>query len=254
MPTDEERTDPAPLHPRGRLRRRARATRWAALGVAALAVAAAVVLGPSPTAAWDELRASLSAWQGWAGRNPVPAVAGFFLAGTLATAMPLPGLMVTSLFAGALFGTAVGGAVVSLAYTAGVTISFLAVRRLFRERVRRGAGPWLGRVERGVERDGAYYLLTLRLMPSVPFFLVNVLMALTPIRTRTYAAVSWAGSLPAAFLCAGVGTGLASLKSPSDALSLPALGARAVLATAPTLGRVLVRRARIPRTPTSHGA
>jgi uncharacterized membrane protein YdjX (TVP38/TMEM64 family) len=207
----------------------------------ALAVLAWVALGPGASAAWDAVRANLDAWQQWAGGNLLVAVLVFFLAYALATALPLPALTVMSLLAGALFGRHLGTAVASVAYTAGVTAAFLAARCLLRDRVRRNAGRWLERVERGVGRDGAFYLLTLRLMPSVPFFLVNVLMALTPIRTRTYALVSWVGVLPITFLYAGVGTELAGLESPADVLSPPVLASLAALAVAPLVLRRLLR-------------
>jgi uncharacterized membrane protein YdjX (TVP38/TMEM64 family) len=200
-----------------------------------LGLAAAVALGPGLGAVWDAVRENLESWQAWVGRNPVPAVLGFFLAVAVATLLPL------SLLAGALFGTTLGVLVTSLAYTTGVTVSFLVARSLLRDRVRRMVGGWLRRVERGVTRDGAFYLLTLRLIPSVPFFLVNVLMALTPIRTRTYVVVSWVGSLPLAFLCAAVGTGLASLESPADAFSPGAISALIALAALPLLVRKLFR-------------
>jgi uncharacterized membrane protein YdjX (TVP38/TMEM64 family) len=204
----------------------------------------AAIFGPGPNTIWDTTRAHLTDWQNWVDRNPVPAVVGFFLVVAVATALPLPVLTLTSLISGALFGTTVGALVTSLGYTAGVTIAFLVARWLLRERVRRMAGGWIRRVERGVARDGALYLLTLRLMPSMPFFLINVLMALTPISTRTYSAVSWVGSLPLAFLCAAVGTGLASLESPSDALSARVIGALVGLALLPLFARKAIRMVR----------
>jgi uncharacterized membrane protein YdjX (TVP38/TMEM64 family) len=242
-PAEESTTVPMHHH-RYRLGRWLRLTRRVAAGALLLAGIAVVVVGPGPSAVWAAVRENLDAWQGWVGRNPLPAAFGFFLAVTAATSLPLPVLTLTSLLAGALFGTVFGALLTSLAYTGGVTISFLIARWLFRERLRRAAGAWLRRFERGVERDGAYYLFTLRLMPSVPFFLINVLMALTPIPTRTYSVVSWLGSLPLAFVCAGVGTGLAALESPSDALSPPVLGALVALALFPLLARKLLRLVR----------
>jgi uncharacterized membrane protein YdjX (TVP38/TMEM64 family) len=127
-----------------------------------------------------------------------------------------------------------------------VTVAFLTARWLLRDRVRRSGGAWLGRIQRGFARDGAAYLLTLRLMPSVPFFLVNVLMAVTPIRTRTYALTSAVGVLPMTFLYTGVGTELATLRSPADVLSVPLLASLAGLAVVPLLARKLLRRAPDP--------
>lgn len=227
----------------------ARALLW--WGVSALLAAAAVgwiVAGPGVGSAWDAVRLNLDDWQARAGRDPAVGLVAFFLVYALATALPLPVLTVMSLLAGALFGRTLGTAVAALGYTAGVTTAFLAARWLLRDRVRRYSGEWLGRFERGVERDGAFYLLTLRLMPSVPFFLVNVLMALTPMRTRTYALTSWVGVLPITFLYAGVGTELASLDSPAGVLSLPVIGSLAALAVAPLAARALVGRSRTSTT------
>ena len=100
-----------------------------------------------------------------------------------------------------------------------------------------------------MERDGGYYLLALRLMPSVPYFLVNWLMAVTPMRTGTYSAVSWAGVLPLTFVCTGVGTELAALRSPADAVSVPVLGALAALAVLPLLARKVLRLLHRPHVP-----
>jgi uncharacterized membrane protein YdjX (TVP38/TMEM64 family) len=203
-----------------------------------------LAFGPGPSAAWDAVQHNLAAWQAWADRNPVPALLAFFLAYSFATALPLPVVTVMTLLAGALFGRLGGTAVAALAYTTGVTVAFLVARGLLRDRVRRNAGPWLDRIVRGVERDGAYYLLTLRLMPSVPFFLVNVLMALTPIRTRTYAAVSWLGVLPVTFLYTGLGTELAALDSPLGVLSPLVVGSLAALAVLPVVARAGLRKLR----------
>lgn len=237
MPTDEHDTTPEAR------KRRPRAPRRVALiALGAIALASACALGPSTSSAWGTVQTNLNAWQGWATRNPLVAVAAFFAVYTVATALPLPVLTLMSLLAGALFGRVGGTAVAALGYTAGVTAAFLAARWLLRDYVRRSAGAWLEQIERGVARDGAFYLLTLRLMPSIPFFLVNVLMALTPIRTRTYALVSWLGVLPMTFLFAGVGTELAALQSPADVLSLPVVASLAALAVVPLVVRKCLRR------------
>lgn len=228
----------APTPRRAALARRAGLV---AFGVAAVAFLAA--FGPGAGSAWGAVQTNLDAWQTWAGEHLLLALAAFFLVYALCTALPLPVMTVMTLLAGALFGRTAGTAVAALAYTTGVTVAFVAARCLLRDRVRRRAGKWLKPIERGVERDGAFYLLTLRLMPSVPFFLVNVLMALTPIRTRTYALVSWLGVLPMTFLYTGVGTELASLGSPSDVLSAPLIASLAALAVIPLVARKLLRRA-----------
>lgn len=214
---------------------------WVALGFVVAVVLAWFGLGPGAASAFDAVQSNLDVWQDWVSRYPLPAIVIFFLIYACSASLPLPVLTVMSLLAGALFGRQMGTVVASLAYAVGVTTAFLVARSLLRERVQRSAGPWLQRIQRGVERDGCIYLLTLRLMPSVPFFLVNVFMALTSIRTRTYTAVSWAGVLPATYLYAGVGTELATLDSPAGILSLPVLGSLAALAITPLAVRRLVR-------------
>lgn len=184
----------------------------------------------------------LAGWRAQADHNPIAALLTFYLVFGCAASFPFPVLTVMTLLGGALFGVPLGLLVSCLAYTTGVTISFLAARFLFRDRVRRTQGKWLARIQRGLERDGAYYLLTLRLMPTVPFFLVNVLMALTPIRTRTFAAVSCLGVLPYALLSTRVGVELGSVKSPDDILSPQVAAALVALALVPLVVRKLVVR------------
>jgi len=233
--------EPGTDTPLTRAERRDRALRRVVIGGVALLAIAAVITELNPSCMWQKVQANVGAWRGWAGDHWLPALAVFFLVYAFCTSLPLPVVTVMCLLAGALFGRPAGTAVASLGYTTGVTVAFLASRWLLRDRVRRRfGGRWLGRVERGVARDGAYYLLTLRLMPSVPFFLVNLLMALTPIRTRTYILVSWVGVLPITFLYAGLGTEVVTLKSPSGLLSLSVLGTLVALALLPLVVRAVV--------------
>lgn len=216
--------------------------RWLVRGLVAGVVAACLAFDTSPI--WDAAQVYLVVWQTWADRHPVPALLAFFLGGALATALPLPVVTVMCLMAGAMFGRPVGAVVASLAYTTGVTTAFLSARWALGGWLRRKGGTWLERVRCGVDRDGAYYLLTLRVMPGVPFFLVTLAMAVTPIRTRTFALVSWLGVLPATFLFAGAGTELAALDSPVGLLSPSVLGTLAALAVVPLAVRFAVRTLR----------
>jgi len=216
------------------------ALRWLAAGVLLL-TAVIAASGPGAAAAWETVHDNLDAWQDWAGHNLLAALLIFFTAYAVSASLPLPVLTIMSLLAGCLFGRWLGTGVASLGYVAGVTASFLMARSLLRERLRRQFGPRLRRVERGFEREGAYYLLILRLMPGLPFFLVNWLMALTPIRPRAFAAVSWVGVLPLTFLYAGVGTELASMRSPADVLSPSVIASLAALAVVPLLIRKLIQ-------------
>jgi uncharacterized membrane protein YdjX (TVP38/TMEM64 family) len=241
MPPTEHLDVPATTEsePTGRSRA---AWRNIVLGVVGIVAVVLVVIELNPSCLWEDIQANLDAGRSWAGRHPVAAVAVFVVVYAAATTLGLPVVTVMCLLAGALFGRALGTAVAGLGYTAGVTCAFLLARWLFRDRVRaRFGGRWLDKMERGFEADGAFYLLTLRLMPTVPFSLVNLLMALTPIRTRTYVIISGLGVLPLTFLYAGVGTELAAVQSPQGLLSWPILGSLAALAVLPLAVRWLLR-------------
>jgi uncharacterized membrane protein YdjX (TVP38/TMEM64 family) len=136
--------------------------------------------------------------------------------------------------------------VVSVASTAGATLAFLSSRYLLRDWVQRRFARLLRPLNEGVARDGAYYLFMMRLVPAVPFFLINLGMGLTPMRATTFAAVSWAGMLIGTFLYvnvgAEVGTNLAELDSPAGLVSWRLLGSLALLGVVPLLIRLAVRR------------
>ncbi|HED40164.1 MAG TPA: TVP38/TMEM64 family protein, partial [Chromatiales bacterium] len=113
--------------------------------------------------------------------NPVTTAALFFIIYVVVTGLSLPGAAIMTLVAGAIFGLSVGTLIVSFASTLGATIAFLASRYLFREAIQRQFGDKLKTINDGIEKDGAFYLFTLRLVPAFPFFVINLLMGLTPI-------------------------------------------------------------------------
>jgi uncharacterized membrane protein YdjX (TVP38/TMEM64 family) len=162
------------------------------------------------------------------------------------TALSLPVATILTLVGGALFGRGLGTAVVSLASTLGATLAFLLSRYLVRDWVQHRFGERLGPINRGVEKDGAWYLFTLRLLPVVPYFLINLAMGLTPLRVTTFLVVSWLGMLPLTYLYINVGTELASLDSPAGIVSPKVLLALALAGVVPLvlrkLGQWWVRR------------
>jgi pyruvate/2-oxoglutarate dehydrogenase complex dihydrolipoamide dehydrogenase (E3) component/uncharacterized membrane protein YdjX (TVP38/TMEM64 family) len=161
-----------------------------------------------------------------------------------AAALSVPGAAVLTLAGGAIFGFATGLVLVSIASTIGATLAFLASRFLLRDAVRRRFGPRLAPIEAGIARDGAFYLLTLRLVPVVPFFVVNLLMGLTPIAVPTFVWVSQLGMLPATAAYVNAGTQLAAVTAVGDVLSPRLLAPLALLGLLPLGGRLLVRRLR----------
>jgi pyruvate/2-oxoglutarate dehydrogenase complex dihydrolipoamide dehydrogenase (E3) component/uncharacterized membrane protein YdjX (TVP38/TMEM64 family) len=178
----------------------------------------------------DALKARQSEFQALYAARPLLVLAGFFALYVAVTGLSLPGAAILTLAAGALFGLVTGTILVSFASTIGATLSFLAARYLFRGPVETRFGNRLGAINRGLEKDGAFYLFTLRLVPLFPFFLINLLMGLTRIRTTTFALVSQIGMLAGTIVYVNAGTELAKIDSlsgiasPSLLLSFVALG------------------------------
>ncbi|PIV33401.1 MAG: pyridine nucleotide-disulfide oxidoreductase, partial [Lysobacterales bacterium CG02_land_8_20_14_3_00_62_12] len=173
-------------------------------------------------------------------RQPLLWMMGFFLTYVVATALFLPGTMLLTIAGGALFGWVTGTLLVSFASTLGAVIAFLGSRFLLRDWVQARFGARLAEVNAGIERDGGFYLFSLRLIPVLPFFIINLLMGLTPMRTGTYAVVSQLGMLPVSATFALAGTQLARIESTRDILSPTLLGSFALLGVLPMLLRRLL--------------
>jgi uncharacterized membrane protein YdjX (TVP38/TMEM64 family) len=192
------------------------------------------------TITWAFIRENVSAWQRQVEEHPVPALLIYFAVYVTVTALSLPLALFLSLLGGALFGRWLGVAVVSVASTLGATLAFLASRYLFRGWVTRTFGTRLAALDEGVRREGGYYLFTMRLVPAIPFFLINLGMGLTAMRVWTFVWVSWLGMLPATFVFLNVGTELSKLESPAGLLSWPMLGAFALVGVLPLVLRKVV--------------
>ena len=185
----------------------------------------------------EGLKSGKQQFEAWRASSPVLVVFAFFGFYVIVTALSLPGAAVMTLAAGALFGLFWGTVLVSFASSLGATLAFLASRYLLRDSVQRRFGDRLKLVNEGVAKDGALYLLTLRLVPLFPFFLINMLMGLTPIRTRTYYLVSQAGMLPGTLVYVNAGTQLAKIENLYGIVSLDLLIAFALLAVVPWISR-----------------
>lgn len=165
-------------------------------------------------------------------------VAGLFIAVyVLMAALSLPGAALMTVIGGALFGLFWGTVLTSLASTLGAALAFLSARFLLRDTVQRRWGPQLAAINTGVEREGAFYLFALRLVPIFPFFLINLLMGLTTIRTATFVWVSQIGMLPGTLVYVNAGRELARIEDPSDIASPALLLSFALLGLFPLLAR-----------------
>ena len=146
----------------------------------------------------------------------------YFALYVVMAALSLPGAAVMTLAGGALFGLGVGTVMVSFASSIGATLAFIVSRFLLRESIQRRFGEKLAAINEGVRKDGAFYLFTLRLVPLFPFFVINLVLGLTPIRTLVFYVVSQLGMLPGTLVYVNAGTQLAKITSLQDILS-PAL-------------------------------
>jgi pyruvate/2-oxoglutarate dehydrogenase complex dihydrolipoamide dehydrogenase (E3) component/uncharacterized membrane protein YdjX (TVP38/TMEM64 family) len=170
----------------------------------------------------DTLKASRDALVGAYQARPLTTLAAFFGLYVLATALSIPGALVLTLAGGAIFGFWAGLLVVSFASTLGATLAFLAARTVLRDSVQARFGRQLAPINEGVKRDGLFYLLTLRLVPAFPFFVINLVMGLTPMPAWRFAWVSQLGMLAGTAVYVNAGTQLAAIESPGDVFS-PAL-------------------------------
>jgi pyruvate/2-oxoglutarate dehydrogenase complex dihydrolipoamide dehydrogenase (E3) component/uncharacterized membrane protein YdjX (TVP38/TMEM64 family) len=189
---------------------------------------------------FENLKAQQAALQGWRAAHPAAAAAAFFAVYVAVTGLSLPGAALLTLAAGALFGLVWGTLLVSFASSMGATIAFLAARFVLRDWVQSKYRARLQAINRGVEREGGFYLFTLRLIPAVPFFLVNLAMGLTPMRARTFYWVSQLGMLAGTLLYVYAGTQLATIGSPKDVLSAGLIGAFLLLGFFPLIAKRIV--------------
>ena len=174
--------------------------------------------------------------------SPFTVSAIYFLIYVVSTALSVPGAVILTLAGGALFGLGWGLVLVSFASSLGATFAMMASRFVLRDAVQDRFGSQLQRINEGVEKQGAFYLFTLRLVPVVPFFVINLGMGLTPIGVWTFYWVSQVGMLAGTIVYVNAGTQLAQLESLSGIASPGLLVSFALLGIFPWLARVFVRQ------------
>jgi pyruvate/2-oxoglutarate dehydrogenase complex dihydrolipoamide dehydrogenase (E3) component/uncharacterized membrane protein YdjX (TVP38/TMEM64 family) len=214
------------------------------VAVAGALVAAFFASGVTEYLAFDSLGASRDWLQMQYETSPAAVVAGYFVIYVAMAVLSIPGAAVMTLLGGAVFGLGVGFVAVSFASTLGATLAFVFARFLFRDSVQRRFGAMLERVNRGVEREGGFYLFALRLVPVFPFFAVNLVMSLTQIRPWTFAWVSQVGMLPGTLAYVNAGRELGSITQAGDILTPGFIGAFTVLGILPLISRRILLRMR----------
>lgn len=186
---------------------------------------------------FEAQRDAISAYQA---ANPVKTALIYFSIYVIAMGLSLPFAAALTLAGGAIFGLWWGVLLVSFASTLGATIAFLVSRLLLRDWVQERFGQNLKAINRGIEKEGAFYLFTLRLVPIFPFFIINLVMGLTPIRVLQFFFVSQIGMLPGTFVYVNAGTQLAQIDSAGDILSPGLIFSFVLLGIFPLLAKKLV--------------
>lgn len=187
----------------------------------------------------ETLKAQQESVAGFKAVNPLLAAALYGLLYVAVTGLSLPGATVMTLAGGAMFGLLWGTVLVSFASSIGATLAFLAARFLFRDAVKARFGERLKGIDEGMARDGWLYLFTLRLVPVFPFFVINLAMGLTSLRTLTFYWVSQLGMLAGTIVYVNAGTQLAKIESLSGILSPSLLLSFALLGVFPLVARKL---------------
>ena len=221
--------------------------RWWLLVAFAVLFALFFILGLEQDLSLASIKNSQDELQRWRQSHPVLTGALFFASHVLITALSVPSAAIMSLAAGALFGLAWGTLIVSFAAAIGATLAFLSSRCLVGDWVQSRFGNRLAALNAAVDKDGGFYLFTLRLVPLVPFFLINLAMGLTRLRTWTFYWVSQAGMLAVTLVIVNAGTELAQIESLSDIMAPQVLGALALLGLFPTLTKKLIEMIRLRR-------
>ncbi|MGU3810734.1 TVP38/TMEM64 family protein [Vibrio diabolicus] len=178
-------------------------------------------------------------------QNFVFSAAIYFFAYIAITAFSIPGAAVVTLLGAALFGFWTSLLLVSFASTMGATLAFLSSRYLLRDWVQNKFGNKLIAINQGVEKDGAFYLFSLRLIPVFPFFLINLLMGLTPMFVGRFYLTSQVGMLPGTAVYLNAGTQLATIENLSGIISPAVLASFALLGLFPIITKWVMNKVRL---------
>ena len=183
----------------------------------------------------EYLKSSKALFISYYEQNPMLVLGSYFLSYVVMTAFSLPGAVWMTLGGGAFFGLLTGTFVVSFASTIGATLAMLISRFLLRDWVQGRFKQQMKTINSGIQKDGGFYLFTLRLLPVVPFFVINMVMGLTPLRTSTFYWVSQLGMLPGTLVYINAGSELAKIEALGDILSPTLIGSFVLLGIFPLL-------------------
>ena len=218
-----------------------KSTLWIVVAIVALAAAFAWQhFGLGQLLSLESLKSSRDALVAQVQQRPLATSAIYFAVYVAVAALSLPGAAVMTLAGGAMFGLGWGLLLVSFASSIGATLAFLVARHLLRDSVQARFGKQLAPINEGMARDGWLYLLTLRLVPAFPFFLVNLVVALTPIAAMRFYWVSQLGMFAGTAVFVNAGTQLAHINSLKDVVSPALLGSFVLLGIFPLIAKAIV--------------
>ena len=210
------------------------------MAVLALGVVAFVALDPGHYFSLAFVKQTQAGFVAYYAQRPVLVTLGFFAIHVLVATLSLPGAAVLMLVSGASFGLVWGTVLASFASTLGATLAMLMARTLLRGAIEKRFGGQLAEVNKGLEREGALYLFTLRMLPAIPFAALNLLMGLTGMKTWTFFWVSQLGMLAGTAAYVYAGTEIARIDSMRSVLSPGLLGALALLGILPLAAKKIL--------------
>jgi pyruvate/2-oxoglutarate dehydrogenase complex dihydrolipoamide dehydrogenase (E3) component/uncharacterized membrane protein YdjX (TVP38/TMEM64 family) len=211
----------------------------AVIGLAAL-IAAFFFFDLGKYFSLDYIKGQQASVQAYYAANPAQAIGAFFAVYVAVTALSLPGAAIMTLLAGAVFGLLVGTVIVSFASTIGATLAFLVSRFILRDSIEAKFGDKLAAINHGIEKDGPFYLFTLRLVPAFPFFVINLVMGLTKMKTWTFFWVSQLGMFAGTVVYVFAGQKLGEITSLKGILSPGLIGAFILLGIFPLVAKKIV--------------
>jgi len=217
-----------------------KASRLVVLAIITAAVVAYFAFDLGRFLSLDYFKAQQAAIDAYFRANPLQSAAIYFAIYVAVTGLSLPGAAILTLAGGAIFGLLWGVVIVSFASSLGATLAFLASRFVLRDWVQAKFGDKLKPINDGIAKEGAFYLFALRLVPAFPFFVVNLVMGLTPLRTATFYWVSQVGMLAGTVVYVYAGTQLAGISSLKGILSPGLLGAFVLLGIFPFIAKRIV--------------
>ncbi len=207
-----------------------------------LVVAGAIIwLGPEKYLNLEFIKSQLDQLVAYREGNPGTTALMFSAIYIAATAASIPGALVLTLLGGAIFGFVAGTAIVLVSATIGATLAFLVARYLFDDLVQNKMGERVGKIRESFRKEGALYLFSMRLVPVIPFFAINLLMGLTSIRTATFFLASLIGMAPGTMVFINAGTQLAKLDSLKGLLSPALIASFVLLAVFPYIAKYLLK-------------